>query len=98
MPSPLTSGHIGHLLADCWLFEHRGRAVEASLSFDEPERVLLVGLGGAHVTEIEWDVLADLLHADEHRSDVQDHAALAVALGRIIDDPTAHGARRLDHD
>ena len=68
------------------------------MSFDEPERLLLVGLGGANVTEIEWDVLADLLHADEHGSDGRDHAALAVAVGRIIDDPSAHGAKRVNHD
>jgi hypothetical protein len=65
MPNTMTSRQIEHLLADVWLFDHRGRAVEASFSFDEPERVLPVGLRGKHATEIEWDAFSDLIHADE---------------------------------
>jgi hypothetical protein len=97
MPGTLTARHIEQILADVWLFEHQGHAVQASFTFDEPEHVLLVGVGGTNTTTIEWDTLSDLLHADDRGSDLVDLEALRRYLGAIIDNPPAYGAKRLDH-
>lgn len=96
MSGTLSAGQIETLLADVWIFSHAGRAVQASLSFEEPERVLLMAVGGVTGAVIEWDILADLLHAGEHGSDVANRRALGAVLGQILDSPTAFGGASVD--
>jgi hypothetical protein len=96
MPTGLTSHQLEQMLRDPWLFSYAGRLVEVSLIFEEPERVQLISVGGSPAASIEWDALADLLHADERGSDVVDQRGLQELLARILDNPPLFGATVLE--